>query len=270
MHAKWFEEGNLSDLLRYFNEIVGRIGEDVHMKEGSALLDNVTVEPEYIACLGDGAGRKIFVEHLGEAGLANDDGGPHLGVLTHEGSWSEAGDSLEINAEIHMREGPGGEWYEPGYSSASLHAFLPRSHEVDELLAECCKYPCALMECVEFGVIAYWTAVLGGDKDVLDFELGPKFNESIAGLNYKRNTRYAKSCLRVMALIAGGRASEVEGHEERSGAGAENPVVCDVAGNPVIRSRLANNTPDAHRIFWIRGKKPIFLNVSGHEGHPTL
>jgi len=267
-YAQWFEEQESIDLLRYFEEFAGRVGNEAGMLAGDALLEQSAVEPAYIYEGLSPEDRSRFVEHLAEAGLAKEDGAAHAGLLTHAESWADESNPIRVDAEIHMREAPGGEWVDLPVDQSALLAYLPRSLDADGVLASCCEYPCQLIENVEFGVRAFGVKV-GKEIGSGDFELGPNLVESLNQMNYRRDRRYAQRCLRTMALIAAGRGHEVDGHEERSGSGPENPPA-KYNGKTVMRAYLANRTPDANRLFWVRSDPPVFLNVTGHEGVADL
>src|SRR5262249_4805190 len=148
-----------------------------------------------------------------------------------------------------------GEISETKDEETSMRHFINRSEDVDEMLIACCSVPTALLKVPEFGVSAFWAVEFGGDPADLSFEIGSDFAESVNAMNYGRLPGHAKRCLRNMALIAGGRGSEVDGHEARTGQGGNDPVLRDSKGDAVMRSRLGNNTPDAHRLFWVRGQR---------------
>jgi hypothetical protein len=268
VYAQWFEGGQPTELIRYLSEITERLVDEVDLPEGPALVDNVQTEPGYMAADTD-LGRD-FLNHLGEAALAMDEGVAHLGVLTRICNWASASDQVVVEANVSCREGPGGEWFEPAEDEEFLRAFLPLTTQPAEVHATCAQYPTALIDRGRFGVAAYWIGKLGGSAAELNFDIGPAFVESLNSMNYQRNHRYASSCLRIMGLIAAGRDGEIEGHEERDGAGPGNSILEDCDGNPVMRAYLAKKSPDANRLFWVRGARPRFLNVTGHEGRPAL
>jgi hypothetical protein len=270
MYASWFAGGSPSELLRYFSEVMDRMEASAACPEGPVLLERVTTEPTYACPLIKQSERDEFVDHLGEAAVAKDDGENHLGILTEDSSWVKDGDNVLVEAQINCREAPGGEWFEPEDDLADVRAFLGRVTSATELFGACCESPEQLIRRVKFGVTAIWIGELGGNANDLKFDIGPELEKSLADMNYARNRRYAASCLRVMALIAGGREKDIKGHEERSGAGGGNPIVKDAEGNTVMRAYLAKNSPNANRLFWVRGTCPRFLNVTGHEGRPLL
>jgi hypothetical protein len=269
-YALWFAGGNAGELVRFFGEVADRMEGSPPLPDGPVLLDNITTEPTYVHPQIKLSERDVFVDHLGEAAVAKDDGEDHLGIFTEEQSWSEQTENVLVEASVDSRESPGGEWFEPESDLASVRAFLGKTATVDDLLRGCCTCPEHLIMRVKFGVMAVWVGELEGRAQDLKFDVGPALEKSIANMNYASNRRYASSCLRVMALIAGGRSNEVNGHEERAGAGGNNPVVRDREGKTVMRAYLARKSPDANRLFWVRGPRPKFLNVTGHEGRPAL
>jgi hypothetical protein len=267
MHARWFENGPPSELLRVFSEIEGRLYDTVELSGGVVLLDKVSSDPIYVCAELDESQRRQFMEHLAEAGVANSEREGHTGVLSPDASWSETSQSICVEAEIVDREDPSAYLAERDLE-ARLREFLPRVPEINDVFAICAQHPCELIMNPAWGVRAVWVGVLGGDEEKLDFEIGPDFVASVSHLDYIHKPGLAAACLRAMALIAAGRGREVDGHEtKKKGSGSET---LRVDGHAVMRSRIENRRPDANRLHWIRGPRPKFLNVSGHGGGPSI
>lgn len=258
------------ELARMAHESASRLKNSPHFAAGVPLLDGISVDPAYVNRRIDPNGRTQFEDHLAEAACVKNDGGTHLGVLGPVDSWSRETDAIEIEAEILGRDHELDGLTEAEGIAGRLREFLARSDTIKRVLEVCCEHPCSLLATPEFGVRALWAVHFGGDPWEIDFEVGPQFNDSVKSMNYQHRPGDAKRCLRVMAQIAGGRADQVDGHEERETAAPTSPIQVDKTGNSVIRSRLQNKVADAHRLFWARGPKPIFLNVSGHQGGPAI
>ncbi len=269
MVARWFEGGSYNDLVRTLNELEGRLVEAVELDEGPALLDHANADPDYTWSELDDSQRETFIEHLAEAALARDEGQAHLGVLSPVENWSEPKEEVRIEAVVLERETSKGYLVEPNDEAASLRHFLTRSESIAAVFSVCSKEACALIRKPEFGIMAYFAGSLGGDAKDLRFEIGPAFLASIDGLGIDRVPSDARTLLRTMALIASGKGDQVEGHEERIQAGAGSKTVCH-GEHPVIRSYVTNHTPNAMRLFWVRKDRPLFLNVTGHDGSPAL
>jgi hypothetical protein len=258
------------ELARFAHEAAARLATTPECSEGAPLLDNIKLDPDYVAPTLDKESRSDFEFHLGEAACAQRDGGVHVGILGPPDSWKEDKPQVLVEGEILARDDPTSGLTEVEESEALLREFLNRSDNVREVLAHCCDHACALLADPDFGVRAMWAAQFGGDPWSLDFEIGPEFIASTKALNFDRRAGEARRCLRVMALIAGGRAAEVDGHDDRETEAATSPIRKDRNGNTVVRSRLQNRVPDADRLFWARDAKPVFLNVAGHQGGPVL
>lgn len=275
MVATWYSAPEPQDgpaayeLARFAHEAAARLANAPECRDGPPLLDNIKLDPAYVAPVLDNEARADFELHLGEAGCSQRDGGSHVGVLGPADSWEQDTPQVLVEAEILARDTIMG-LTESESSEAFLREFLDRSSTVDEVLARCCDHPCTLLADPDLGVRVTWAAQFGGDPWNLDFEIGPEFIPSVKALNFDRRAGEARRCLRVMALIAGGRAADVDGHDDRETAAATSRVRKDRNGNTVVRSRLQNQVPDADRLFWARGAKPIFLNVAGHQGGPAI
>jgi hypothetical protein len=269
MIARWFEDGSHIELIRTLNELEGRLASTVKLDEGEAIFESVRASPGYIWEGLDVNQRETFTEHLAEAALADDDGQTHFGVLSPMESWSEAKSELLVEAEVLQRETSEGDLREPGEAEATLRSFLPRSESINTFFSTCSTKVCALAGDPEFGVKAYFIGALNGDPSDLQFEVGSEFVASVRSLGIDRIASNARTLLRTMALIASGKADQIEGHEERVSAGAGSKTLCQ-GECPVIRSYVNNHTPNAMRLFWVRKERPLFLNVTGHEGFPAL
>lgn len=258
------------ELARFAYEAAARLEPTPDCPDGAPLLDNIELDPAYIAPALDAESRGEFEVHLGEAACVRRDGGPHLGILGPADSWEKDMPQILVEAEILARDDPTAGLAELEDSEAALREFLDRSTSVDDVFAQCTAHPCALLENPDFGVRVMWAVQYGGDPWSIDFEIGPDFVASAKALNFGRRAGEARRCLRVMALIAGGRDADVEGHDDRETAAATSPIRKDAKGNTIVRSRLQNGVPDADRLFWARSEKPVFLNVSGHKGAPAV
>lgn len=269
MLAHWFEQESYSDLIRSVSELEGRLVGSVALDEGDAIFDGVTASPNYTWPHLDDRQREDFVEHLAEAALAKDDGQTHFGLLSPTESWSESRDHVLVEGAILQRETSAGVLIEPKGAAAALRSFLPRCDSTKAFFSCCAGDACSLAANPSFGVEAFFVGEMGGSLDRLEFEIGPSFLQSVHSLGIDRNTSNARSLLRTMALIAAGQAEKVEGHEEREDSGPASSTVT-YKGDTVIRSYVNNHTPDAMRLFWVRRRSPLFLNVSGHAGSPAL
>lgn len=267
--AQWFQEHAYSDLIRSVNEIEGRLASSVDLDGGETIFDHASSTPQYSWEGVDDHGHGLFTDHLAEAALAKEDGQTHFGVLSPAQSWSNACDSVLVEAEILQRETLEGELAEPDADDGVLRGFLGRSESIQAFYGVCSQDACALTKEPEFGVEAYFVGVLGGNADALNFEVGPAFRASVSRLGIDRVASNARTLLRTMALIASGKAEQVEGHEERVESAPGSDKVC-YRGDQVVRSYVNNHTPNAMRLFWVRKERPIFLNVTGHEGSPDL
>ena len=258
------------ELARLAHERASRLHVSPEFFEADPLLDAVSVEPAYVNTrLGEGD-RSDFEDHLAEASCAKSEGRPHAGIFGPNASWAHETDSIEVDARILGRDDPLDGLTEADSDETQLREFLAHSESVSELFSACCEEPCQLLRSPQLGVRVLWAVHFKGDPWEIDFEIGPDFQKSVLAMNFHHRPGEAKRCLRVMAQIAGGLDDQVEGHEERVAAAPTSPVQTDRCGNPVIRSRLQNRVADAHRLFWARGPRPTFLNVTGHEGKPAV
>lgn len=276
MLARWFEAGGPwtgpdgAELARVAGEVAGRLGAEITLEEGEAELTALELTPPYeVRPLGVEQG-EIFAQHVGQAATRMQDDGRHLGLLGPASSWGEEGEIIRVEGLIDARLRPDGEVIEPEGEQAVLQAFLSRSDDTAGVVTRFCEHPCLLVQHPKFGARAYYAGAMNEDPSGLDFELGAEFETSVEAMNYAHDARYAKKCLRAMALVAAGRGEELMGHIEREGAGGNEPPVKDGDGKLVWRGYLAHKSSDAHRIFWVAGSKPKFLNVSGHGGRPAL
>lgn len=276
MLARWFEAGGPgtepegAELARVAGEVAGRLVSEVELDEGEAEFGALELAPPYEAGPLSVDEVETFNQHLGQAAMRTQDDGRHLGLLGPASSWGEESGSILVEGSIDARLRPNGDVIEPEGEGASLRAFLSRSDDTAGIVARTCEHPCLLVQHPKFGAPAYYAGVMNEDPSGLAFELGAEFEASVRAMNYPHDTRYAKKCLRAMALVAAGRAEELMGHIERHGPGGNEPPVKDGDGRLVWRGYLAHKSSDAHRIFWVAGRKPKFLNVSGHEGRPAL
>jgi hypothetical protein len=257
------------DLLRIASEMAGRLAGEFDQPLGEVLLDDVTLSPTYAPREFPEEHAAEFAEFIGYAACAKQDGVDLVMLVGPAASWTGEATSIEVRASILYRDsGDGDDQDKDGLGV--VHACLTRTGTSTGILADLCEYPCRLIEHLEVGVRAFWVGTVNGDPEQVEFKIAADFENSLRQLGYQTNPRYAAACLRVMALIAGGRSQDVAGHPERDGAGGNNPTLTDAAGNTVHRSYLAQNSPNAHRLFWIRTQPPIFLNVTGHEGRPRI
>lgn len=104
----------------------------------------------------------------------------------------------------------------------------------------------------------------------LPITFGPHFADSVKQMKYAQGNRRAGALLRAMAKIASGQAAELPGHRERRGKGANNQALLADDGCVVERSYLAQKSPNAHRLFWVRRPVPHMLNIGGHDSKPML
>jgi len=275
MVATWYSAPEPQDgpaayeLARFAHEAAARLANAPDCPNGAPLLDNIDLDPGYVAAMVDNDARSDFELHLGEAACVQRDGGTHIGIFGPSNSWDKDVPQVLVEAEILARDSPITGLTEAETAQA-LREFLDRSSTIDDVLGQCCDRPCSLLENPDLGVRAIWATQFGGDPWSLEFEIGPEFIASAKALNLHHRAGEAKRCLRVMALIAGGRDADVDGHDDRETEAPTSPIRKDKNGNTVVRSRLQNRVPDADRLFWARGAKPIFLNVSGHRGEPAL
>jgi hypothetical protein len=265
--AAWYEGNNdvdasNQDLARLVQELVARLSETAEI----ALMDNVTVCPEYVASGFDDNQRKLFESHVAAAAAERDQGVPHAGVLGPQDSWAEPNDMLLAEGELIMIKDQDHEWADPDEDEERLRAFIPLSHDLVTLMKRSCDFPCDLIQNLKIATTAYCVAEL--EMSVVDVAVVAKdtMTDSIDTLNYARDRRYAASCIRTMALIVAGRTIGLPGHLEREDSGPNEDYRRDGDGNVVVRTYLARRSPDAHRLFWVRTTPPVFLNVTTHEG----
>ncbi len=276
MIARWYSElpqiGVLQgyEMARLVAETSERLHDAPEFAAGHPLVDHIRCTPQYAPNGLAQSERQDFEVTVAEAGCVRAEGIPHAGIFGPSSHWGQPGSSVLVEAEILARDIPELGPVETSGSDAQIREFVPLSESIDEILGHCCEYPGKLMSHPEFAIQAYWTAVLHGSAVALDFEVGPDFVSSAMGMNYQNEDGLARTCLRVMARIAAGYAADVEGHRERQGPGPNDPPLSDSDGTPVMRAYLANHTSDPHRLFWLRGKRPKFLNVTGHEGRPAV
>lgn len=276
MVATWYSASDTQtgaaghELARFAHESAARLDDCPSFVDGAPLLDNLKVDPKYVAASVGLTARDDFHTHLGEAACVQHDGNVHVGIVGPADSWAQDSTEVLVEAEILARDDPVSGLTEAQNGEVSIREFLRRSSNVQELLEKCSDYPCALLSDPDLGVRVLWAVQFGGDPWELDFDIGPEFVASAREMNFDRRTGEARRCLRVMAMIAGGLDADIDGHEDRETEAATSPVRKDASGNTIMRSRLQNKVPDADRIFWARGRKPIFLNVSGHKGMPAL
>ena len=274
--ALWYSEPRVAggpsnyEFARMAHERASQLHVSPEFLEADPLLDAVSVDPAYENKRLGSRSQSDVEGHLAEAGCAKAEGRPHAGIFGPAESWARKPDSIEVEARILGRDHPLDGLIEADKDESLLREFLAHSSSVPGLLSACCEEPCVLLGSPQLGVRALWAVHFGGNPWELDFEIGPGFQESVLAMNYHHRPGEAKRCLRVMAQIAGGMGDQVEGHEERVTAAPTSPVQTDQDGNPVIRSRLQNRVADAHRLFWARGSRPTFLNVTGHEGKPAV
>jgi hypothetical protein len=252
-------------------ETASRLEKKSTYPEGEPLLDSIDLKPRYVNARLDMDGRGKLEAHVAEAACGKKDGSLHVGLLSPAESWEGQTAEILVEAEVLGREDRDSGLVEAEENQALLREFLARSEHPQDVLERCCEQPCALLAEPDFGVRAVWATHFGGDPAGVNFKVGSGFVASLRGLDYDRRAGDARRCLRIMAMIAGGRASEVEGHEHHEGPGTASAVL-QVGGRPVIRSYLSNHVANAHRLFWIRGEdeRPTFLNVSGHDGKPAI
>ncbi|MEA2358222.1 MAG: hypothetical protein QOI62_1482 [Solirubrobacteraceae bacterium] len=268
LHASGSPLG-VEDLVRVLEAVRGRLAVDPLPAGHDVLLDAVDVTPNYVPSELGADLRGLFVEHLGLVGYRRLVDRLPAGVVTATSSWTGAGE-IAVEAEIQMRSTPNEPDHEPRGDDRFLRELLfawVAPKELFELLAE---YPCSLMGHLAVGVRAIWQGGMGEDPRELSFRLGPRLGSSIDAMNYSREPRRAKACLRTMAMIAGGRQADVPGHRERAGAGGNNRVITDNTGRTLHRSYLAQSSPNAHRLFWWDGPEPEFINVGGHDAAPMI
>ena len=276
MLALWYAEGPkdaklpMHELARLADEVSGRLHSTPSFGGGAPLLDGVSCEPRYIAEGLSDRERGVFEEDVGEAGCVKAEGRTHVGLLGPKGSWDGSAASVLVKGDIIARDDPDLGLMDVQADEAKIREFLPISESRKDVLGRCCEHPSALMSFPAFGVQAFWVAVLNGSPDALDFAVGPKFGKSLLAMNYQHEDGLARTCLRVMSLIAAGNGNTVEGHRERNGPGPSDPPLCNRHGVPVMRAYLSNHTNDPHRLFWLRGERPTFLNVTRHEGRPAV
>jgi hypothetical protein len=211
-----------------------------------------------------------MVEHLGRAAVRRGDAGEDVGVLTRDSSWLQKGDTIEVEGAIALRQIGPGNVAEPAAKDAAVRELLQLWPDQRSVLSALAQQPSALMTHLTCGMHAYLVGIMGEDDIELPMTFGPQFARSLDSLRYSRDKRRAGALLRVLAMIASGRACELAGHRERVGAGASNPIVCDAEGYEVQRTYLAQNSPNAHRLFWVKRPVPHALNVGGHDARPML
>ena len=274
MLALWYATEGIQEGLAGFE--LARMAEEVSARVRGAvpslrppLIDDVLVSPAYVDQRMSASGLEKFKDHLAEAACSRRDGEDQLGVLGPHSSWEEPMSHVLVEGQVVAREDPVDGLVDEAAENQAVREFLERVTTVKDVYSQCCKCPCALIKEPELGIKAFWMTEFSGQPDELRFTVGPEFSASVAAMNYHHLAPGAKKCLWVMTLIAAGRANELEGHEERTGKGGNNQTL-RVDGDPVMRAYISNRTPDAHRIFWIRREKPVFLNVTGHDGRPAL
>ncbi len=258
------------DLLRVLDTIIGRFIADPLPVGHEVMLENIVCTPAYCPPAATPGAIATFVEYLGRLAVRRTNVDVEGGVITRDESWSHSSDDIEVEGIVALRELDDGALEEPESHDAAVRELLHVWRDPASVIRVLSKQPCALMSHLEFGVRAYWLGEMGGDERELPITFGADFTESVEYMNYARDSRRAGALLRVMAKIAAGRAQDVPGHLERKGPGANNPVMTDADGYKVERSYLARNSPNAHRLFWVRRPVPHMLNVGGHESRPIL
>lgn len=257
------------ELARMAEEVSARLSQEVPSPRSAPLLDEVSIAPVYTSASISGDGVKDLEVHFAEAACAGRDGADQLGVLSPDECWAEPAEHILVEGEVLARHDPDEELVEDEREESAVREFMKRSREVHDLYSQCYELPCALIQHLELGIRATYLVGFNGDPDGLKFQLAPSLRSSLKDMNYRHLAGNARRCLRLMTLIAAGRGHELQGHEERVGKGP-NDEILRVDGDPVIRTYIANHTPNAHRLFWIRRPTPVLLNVTGHEGRPAI
>lgn len=255
----------VGDLIRVLHEITGRLSDDVVTPEGTAMIDDVALDPPYVALKANSEALSVFEAHLGSAAWAKATSEPLVIVLSPSSSWARVEEAIRVDGQVILQDHP---LYGERETDETVHAFLPRVDSPDGILLHLSHHPCALLEHLQLGVRAVWCTKFGGSPNDLSFEIGPDFADSLRRLDYARDQRYAGACLRTMALVGAGKAENVPGHAERVGDGPNDAVQEDSRGFPIQRGYLAQKTSDAHRIWWARSPVPRFLGVGRHDDKP--
>jgi hypothetical protein len=258
------------DLLRVLEAIMGRLLSDPTPEDQQVLLDDLSCTPEY--CPPDASAHRVkaMIEHLGGLAVQRARSQVDGGVITRESSWSHRSTNVAIEGIVVLQQMGEGPLEEPDPEDSPVRELLPLWRDPAEIMKVLASQPCKLMPYLKFGVRTYWVGAMNEDCRDLLLTFGPDFANSIQHMNYANHGGRAGTLLRVMAKIAAGQAADVVGHPERKGAGASNEIVTDKDGYQVERSYLAQKSPNAHRLFWVKRNIPHMLNVGGHKSKPIL
>jgi hypothetical protein len=261
---------SVHDLLRVLDAVLGRLRDDPLPNGYDVLFGRVDCIPSYAPAGASRSRLSDVIEHLGRAAVCRAHTKNDVGVLTRESSWSSRSETIAIDGTIVLRQVGDNEPEDPTPDDGAFRELLHVWTDAEGLLKTLAQRPCTLLSHPSFAVRAHAVGMMGCDDGEVSITFGPAFADSVAKLNYVRDERRAAALLRTMTMLALGRAAEVPGHRERKGSGANNAVVEDREGFEIERSYLAQKSPNAHRLFWVRRPVPHILNVGGHESRPIL
>jgi hypothetical protein len=257
------------ELFRIIDPLTGRLAA-TPLQHGEAALSDITLSPSYRRPPSNGEVAQRWEEHLALLALERTLRGRPIAVLSGEKLWDTPCDRIEIEGTLDLLLDGNGDLDEQMSEGERVREFAKRLSCVNDLFTHLASEPCLLIEYPRFGASVIWRERLGCQQSLAPFEIGPGLLASIRMMNYLHEPRRATACLRAMALIAGGQRDVLSGHAERDGAGAGNATLRDPEGHLVHRTYLAQNSPNAHRLFWVNAQPPRFLNVGGHDSRPAL
>lgn len=250
------------DVLRMVGDFLMRLSTEIVADEEDPLLDEIKVEPEYSPPTTHSDLVPEVLEFVATSGFFEATGCTNLGIFSEHFDVGDRSNRAAISA-VRYPANPS----EPSEAFGSDIAILP---SLSDLFSRIAEHPRELMGDLPLGIAAVGESK-GWVLEPTAFEFGPDFIQSVKDANYKNNKRYSAACLRIAAAVAAREDKTFAGHPERDGAGPGNPTIIHAkSGAPVMRARLASNSSNAHRLFWVDAEKRILLNVSGHEGQPSL
>jgi hypothetical protein len=254
------------ELLRIVDPFLGRLARSP-LEHHEAVISAVRTAPPYTAPV-DAPTSAEWHDHLGCLAVQKALSPRPAAVVSRGSNWSDDSVHIQVEATVDLLfDGFGEE--DDQFSETGVREYLARVETITDVYTLLCEHPGLLIAHPALGALATWHGKLHETDPIGDFRLGPNFERSLQVMNYANDHRRAGACLRAMAIVAGGRGASLPGHAERDGAGGNNPVLRQ-GGHVVQRTYLAQNSPDAHRMFWIDAPTPVFLNVGGHEAAPSL
>lgn len=254
------------ELLRVVDPFLGRLARSP-LERHEAVVSAVGTAPSYTAAVAPATASE-WHDHLGCLAVQMALSSQPAATVSRSSNWSHESAHIEVEASVDLLL-DASEEEDDQFAQTGVREYLTRVETVTDVYALLCEHPEALIAYPSLGAVATWYGKLQKVDPIGDFRLGPSFERSLRQMNYTRDSRRASACLRAMAIVAGGRGGSLPGHAERDGAGGNNPVLRK-AGHVVQRTYLAQNSPDAHRMFWLDAPVPVFLNVGGHDSAPEI